>query len=40
MKRDGGQIHDFVLQVMKVWELKEEVLDRWKDALIEVRIQV
>jgi len=35
MKRDSGQIHDLVLQVMEVWELKEEVHDRWKDSLIE-----
>ena len=35
-KKDSAHIHDLARQVMKVWELKEESLDRWKGSMLEV----
>ena len=34
--KGSDEIRDAVFEIMTIWDLKENVLDRWKDALIEV----
>jgi len=33
--KGSDEIRDAVFEIMTIWDLKENVLDRWKDALIE-----